>query len=139
MTGRLQNGKIDRLFVSDMDPEYYYRWANTKDINVMSMQLDGFEPVVGEDPKMSLTPLPVAGQSTENPVSAGSRMRGDLVLMRIRKEAYEETIGEELRAARDRQSVSLDTMVQQANENARNAAKQAGLKNVPKQLVFREE
>jgi hypothetical protein len=66
-------------------------------------------------------------------------MRGDLVLMRIRKEAYEETVGEELRAARDRQNVSLDTMVQQANENARNAAKQAGLKNVPKQLVFREE
>jgi len=136
MTGP-SRGRPDRLYVSDQDPEYYYRWANSKDINVMGMQLDGFTAVLGEDPKMQLTPL--QGQNSENPVSPGARMRGDLVLMRIRKDEYERTIGEEIREARKRQETTLDTMIQQANENARRRAADAGMKKIPSQLVFRDE
>ena len=102
----------------------------------MGMQLDGFTAVLGEDPKMQLTPL--QGQNSENPVSPGARMRGDLVLMRIRKDEYERTIGEEIREARKRQETTLDTMIQQANENARRRAADAGMKKIPSQLVFRD-
>lgn len=135
-------GRPDRLYVSDRDTEFYYRWANTKDTNIMGMQMDGFEPVTGEDPLLkSLNPIALSGtgQSSENPTSLATRQRGDLILMRIRKDRYEETVGEELRQARERQDISLDTLIAQQNENARTAAQAAGLKKVPSKLVFREE
>lgn len=134
----LPGGRPDRLFVSDKDPDYYYRWMNQRDMNIMSAQMDGYQPVIGEDPMMKLIPLPT-GQSTENPSGGVVRQRGDLILMRIRKEAHEEIIGARDREARERQSASLDTMVHQANDNARKALHERGQKNIPAQMVFRDE
>ena len=134
--------RVDRLYVSDKDDEYYYRWVNAKDMNVLEASLNGFETVHGADPLMpTLTApvVPLTGQNTDVPVGGATRQRGDLVLMRIRKDRYEETIGAEERERRERQETTLDTMILQSNENARNALKQRGMKNIPRELVFREQ
>lgn len=121
-----------------------YRWVNhTRDVNVLEAQMDGYEPVIGEDPKMKLVPLSgpggPTGSNTDNPNGGVVRQRGDLTLMRIRKDVYEETIGAREREARERQDASLDTMILQANENAQNALRKRGQKNIPAQIVFRDE
>ena len=139
MAGSSQHGgRPDRLFVSDKDPEFYYRWINQRDMNVMAARMDGYEPVIGEDPMMKLIPLPT-GQSTENPSGGVARQRGDLILMRVRKDRHEEIIGARDREARERQGASLDTMIQQANDNARKMLHERGQKNIPAQMVFRDE
>lgn len=131
-------GNVDRLYVSDKDPEFYYHWFNRNDMNMMQAQMDGYSAVLGEDPAAVIPGLLPAGQSTENPTGGVVRMRGDLVLMKIRKEAYERTVGAREHEARERQSASLDTMVLQANENARKQLKERGQKQVPSSMVFRD-
>ena len=93
MIERIPGGKVDRLYVSDKDPDYYYRWCNQQDANMMELQLLGFRGVEGEDPLLrSFTPV-APGQSSDVPGGA-VRRRGDLVLMRVRKEVFEQTLDE---------------------------------------------
>jgi len=54
----------------------------------------------------------------------------------MRNEAFEERVATPKREARERQKASFDTMVAQNNENAQRLMRAAGLKGVPKQVVY---
>lgn len=130
----------DRFTVRDPDPNYRYRWCNVRD-RAMLQKLDvGWE--VDNTQKNQLPPeIASSGQSIANPGGGTSTTRGDLILMRIPKAVYEERVEKPRRRAAERQNVSLDTMVQQANDSTRKALERAGYK--PDQIrakhVFLEE
>jgi len=129
----------DRFAVKDADPNYRYRWCNTRERTMLGKLDVGWEIVKGP----SELPPEVAsalGQSTEAPAGGTTRTRGDLILMRIHKDLYEERVEKPRRAAAERQGVSLDTMVQQANEQAKRALKDKGYKDsqIRDALVFQD-
>jgi hypothetical protein len=128
----------DRFFVADKDPEYMYRWCNERE-RVMLERIDqGFEVVSGGS---ELPPELRAVQSTENPTGGNIRKRGDVILMRCKRDVYEEKVLKPKREMRKRQEVSFDTAVEQANEQAQRLMRNAGLRgeSVRKHMVFRED
>jgi hypothetical protein len=126
----------DRFEVFGEDPEYKYRWVNNRDMIMMNRVYEGWEPCHATDLKLPESLQKVFGQSTAAPAGGSLVQRGDLTLMRMRKEAFEERIAAPKRQARERQKASFDTMVEQANDNARRQARNAGLRNVPENMVF---
>ena len=135
----MENEPRDIFFVSDKDPNFVYYWANRADRNLIQMLGDGAEIVRGapEIPREVLDSLrSVTGQSTETPVSSEVRTRGDLILVRWPKDVYEERIAKPERLARERQRASLDTIVEQANEQTRARLAQARQSNIRARHVF---
>ena len=63
----------DRLFIRDKDPEYYYRWCNQRDLNMLTRVDQGFEVVKGANEE--LPPELRDLQSTQNPGGGSVRQR----------------------------------------------------------------
>jgi len=133
MTGR------DRLFVREKDPNYYYRWCNERDLVMLQRVDQGFEVVKGAND--ALPPELRDLQSTETPGGGDVRRRGDVILMRIRRDLYEENILRPKKEAAERQNATFDTMIQQADEQARRALRDHGVKGetLRRPLVFRDD
>lgn len=128
----------DFFYWPDKEDGYYYRFVNEKDRNLMLAQYDGFEPVLETEENQKLMgrlPSAIGAAATVG----GVVRRGDLVLMRVRKEQAARTFKARERQIRERHATTIDTMVAQANENAVKAARDAGVE-VPKDrpLVFVE-
>jgi hypothetical protein len=84
---------------------------------------------VDKEGKDELPNLLPAGQAVENPAGGTIRKRGDLILMRIPRDVYEERVEKPRRQAAERQNVSIDTMVRQADEQAKKALRRAGYRD----------
>jgi hypothetical protein len=111
-------------FVSDKDPNHVYRWCNTHERAMNLRRYQGWETAFTKD---AVPPeIAAQGQSTAAPAGGTTITRGDLILMRMPKELHEERIVRPIRERRERQNITLDTMVQQANEEAQRALRAAG-------------
>jgi hypothetical protein len=127
----------DRLYFKDKDPAFVYRFVNTKE-RVMEQRVDeGWEPVHATS-TLSPEVQKLVQQQTDNPDGGTTVRRGDVMLMRMPRQRFEETIQREKRAARTRQKVSADAMIAQANENAQRALRAANVARIPADLVFEE-
>jgi hypothetical protein len=134
-----ERGPRDMFFVPDKDPNFEYYWANQADRNMIQMTGDGWEVVRGasELPGLALDPLrQITGQENETPVASEVRRRGDLILMRMPKDLYDERVRQPEIAARERQQCSLDTLVERANESSRAALQRANQKQIRPRHVF---
>lgn len=125
----------DQFYVGDKDPNYVYRFLNTAERNMIGKKWDGWEIVTGPPEN----PVSVVGQSTETPSGGVTRQRGDLILARMPVAEFDKKIAGPRQQARERQQHQLDTMVDDSNERARSAARSAGISNIPRQMVFRED
>ena len=138
----IPEGQLDRFLVPDADPAWKYRWMNDQDRRMSEIQYRGWTPVV-DIPKpgtVSLTPPAlIQGQSTNNPSGGVIRRRGDVILMRMPREQWENSVKAQKDDVRERQHTVFDTMVDNANQQAREAMINAGYKGVPRKLVFQEE
>ena len=130
-------GLPDRFFVKEKDPNFVYRWCNEKDRVMFERQFQGYEVVTGP---AELPPL-LGGQSSENPTGGTVRRRGDLILMRIPRDAFEEKIRKPIREARERQEASVDTMIYEANEAAKRQLRTAGYdgQQLRARMVFNDQ
>lgn len=129
----------DLFYVSDKDPNFVYFWANRADRNMVQMIGDGWEPVRGapEIPREVLNTLgKLTGQSNDTPVTDELRTRGDLILVRMPREVYDEKIARPEREAIARQRGSLDTLVERANDQARAQLARARQNNIRARHVF---
>ena len=135
----VDRGPRDMFFVPDRDPNFEYYWANRADRNMIVMLGDGWEVVRGapELPNYTTAPLKeITGQETETPVGLEVRTRGDLILLRMQKDVYDARVRRPEVLARERQQCSLDTIVERANDAARNALSRARQTNIRSRHVF---
>lgn len=128
---------FDEFHVSDQDPNYVYRWTNQKD-SIVSMRLrQGYELVKGDDPDIPEEIRKL--QSTGNPGGGQLRQRGDVLLMRIKKDVYETRVKARNDAARERQQASVDDMVSRANDETRKMLRRYyAPQQIPKSMVYDE-
>jgi hypothetical protein len=129
----------DPFYVPDKEPGFVYEWKNRADRNMVMMTNQGWEVVSGAPelpPGVRAKLSGLTGQSTEVPVTEEVRMRGDLVLMRIPEGVYEERVAAPERAHLARQQTSLDTLVEQANDQARSALARRQQSNIRARHVF---
>jgi len=126
----------DRLRVKDKEPGFEYRWVNNRDLHMQDKLDVGWEPVHKPAEDLLGPTAALAGASTSAPGGGTTVTRGDLVLMRMRTEAFEKNVAGPHRAARERQAASVDTLVEQANESARKRLHLAGMKNIRHDMVF---
>ena len=115
----------DRFTVVDPDPNFRYRWCNTRDRAMLQKTDVGWE--VDRTQKSKLPPEASGGAPAVEGAGGTATVRGDLILMRISKDVYEERVEKPRREQAERQGVSLDTMVQQADEQARGMTQMAEL------------
>jgi len=118
----------DRFHVANKDPNYVYRWANSRDRVMMEKLHVGWEVDRTQPAEIPIEVAKAIGQETANPGGGTTVTRGDVILMRIQKDTYEERVEKPRRAMAERQGTSLDTMVQQANENTKKALRDRGYK-----------
>lgn len=131
--------QLDYSFVPDKDPEFHYFWANRADRNMVELIHQGWEIVTGAPelpPEVRQSLSVITGQSSEAPVSNEIRQRGDLILMRMRHDDFEKKVAAPDRARIQRQRASLDTLVQQANDQARAAMFRERQRNIRQRHVF---
>jgi len=136
---RDDGGVRDIFYVPDKDPNYAYRWANRADRNMIQLLGEGWEVVRGKPELPYSTSAALAattGQSSETPVSEEVRTRGDLILVRMPRDLHEDRVVGPIRRAQERQRVSLDTLVEQANDQARSALARARQSNIRGRHVF---
>lgn len=127
----------DLFDVPNQDPDYKYRWVNSKDTHMLRQIHNGWE-VVQQPQDLDPAVAAALGQVTGNPTGGTTVARGDLILMRMRREAFEANIAGPKREARERQNASFDTMVEQTNENTQRALRNAGMRpdQIPKEVVY---
>jgi hypothetical protein len=123
----MTDSPYDQFVVRDPNPEFRYRWCNERDRAMLQKMNVGWE--VDKEGKNELPSLLPKGQEVESPAGGTIRKRGDLVLMRIPKSLYEERVEKPRRQAAERQNVSIDTMVRQADDAAKKALKRAGYRD----------
>jgi len=118
----------NQFAVHDADPTKVYRWVNTNERVLIGRMNEGWK--VSE--KDQITPearkvlMNVVGQSTQSP-DGGKTMRvGDLILMEMPKELHKENIVRRNEQRRERQKVSMDTLILQANQSAQAAMRAKG-------------
>lgn len=118
---------IDRFTVKDKDPNFVYRWCNTRERAMLEKVDIGWQVVRGasELPAELQNSL---GQASESTAGGTTRTRGDLMLMRIPKDVHKERVEKPRREAAERQGVSYETMVAQANEQTRKQLRDKGYK-----------
>jgi len=120
----------DPFTVPDKDPNFVYRWCNTDERAMLLRKAQGYEVVMDDAPELpNLSGAPLAsGQVT--------RRRGtDLVLCKIPRKHFEETIDARRKALQLQHRESLETGVAGANDNAEAALQKLGQKT--KGLAFR--
>ena len=121
----------DQFFVKDKDPNYVYRWCNSDDRAMRSHQADGYETVLDPTPENATTEIPKDGAGV-------TRRRGqDLVLCRIPRERFNETVGARRAELAAHHRGAQDNSLEQINDHMRNELQKRGGKNIPRQLVFR--
>ncbi len=133
------NGTRDKFLVTNKDPNYQYRWINKNlDHHVSERLTDGWEPVRGSDlpEDLRLEILGKVGQSTERPAGGPLHMRGDLVLMRMKKDLFEEKVKRPIEQNRQRQHASLDTLVARANDHVKQSLRRANQREIRDRHVF---
>jgi hypothetical protein len=116
----------DEFFVADKNPEYIYKWCNTRE-RVMNRRIhQGYEvePTPEQIPEAMKALNPALAEQ-----NGTLRRRGDLVLMRIKKDVHARNVAGPIRQASERQMVALDTAIAQANENAQRQLRAAGYNN----------
>jgi predicted dinucleotide-binding enzyme len=110
----------DYFYVDDKEEGFAYRWVNSRDRVMLQRKREGWET----DPRPT-EQLPAAvaslGQELANPAGGTVRQRGDVILMRMPLDKFDRTVRARKDHARNRQRITVDTMVQQANEEARRA------------------
>jgi hypothetical protein len=126
----------DRFHVPAADPAYRYRWCNNRDVCMMTRISEGWETVQQPPTALEAAVSNAVGQTGAAPAGGSTISRGDVVLMRMRREDFEKNIALPKRLARERQVASFDTMVAQVNENTQRALRQAGLREIPKEIVY---
>jgi hypothetical protein len=138
----LQRQRPDRFALKpgDQAAGYRYRWLNTNDRMLReAVYNDGWEICQFNEGENPLLNPNASGTAPEASTTGSTRMRGDVVLARMRTSEWEEKIAQPIRDARDRQEATLDTLVHAANERMLRAAASAGLSVKSKALIFREE
>jgi len=129
----------DIFSVPDADPNFQYHWMNRADRNVVVALNEGWVVVTGAPELPAALRMKLAGVTGQVKESDGAdeiRTRGDLVLMRMPKELYETRIAAPERTRLARQSGSLDTMVEQANDQTRAALTKSRQRNIRPRQVF---
>jgi hypothetical protein len=134
----------DRLFVPDKESGWVYHWMNAAagpqgDQNLYMAAWEGWEPAPMDPSKLPPGVLAAAQQQVSQAGGGTAHRRGDLVLYRMRQEAWEKNIHAVSEATLKRQQSTLDTMVLQAQENAARQLRERGQTNIPKNLVFSED
>lgn len=120
----------DQFHVPDKDPAYIYRWCNTDERAMLHRKSQGYEVVIDDKPEL---PTVVTG-ATDGPTT---RRRGqDLVLCRIKKEAFEANVESRRRALREHHAAANDLAIEGLDKHTR-AELQARYGKKQKQLVFR--
>ena len=135
----LPRSQRDKFLVTKKDPNYQYRWINKNlDHHVSEKLTEGWEPVRGSDLPDDLRSeiLGKVGQSTEKPAGGPLHMRGDLVLMRMKKELHEERVLRPIEQNRARQQASIDTLVSRANDHVRTQLRRANQREIRDRHVF---
>lgn len=130
---------VDPFFVPDKDPAYEYFWGNRADRNMIELLSQGWEVVSGAPELPAGVRQKIAGltgQSSEVPVTDEVRTRGDLVLVRMPKDLFEERVAAPTRMRIARQRASLDTLVDRANDQARAALAQSRQRSIRERHVF---
>ena len=133
------SGKRDKFLVMDKDPNYQYRWINKNlDHHVSEKLSDGWEPVRGSDLPQDLRNeiMGKIGQSTTTPAGGPLHMRGDLVLMRMKKDLFEERVARPIEQNRARQQASVDTLVSRANDHVKTQLRRANQREIRERHVF---
>ena len=135
----LPRSQRDKFLVTKKDPNYQYRWINKNlDHHVSEKLSEGWEPVRGSDLPEDLRNeiLGKVGQSTTKPAGGPLHMRGDLVLMRMPKELFEENVKRPIEQNRARQQASIDTLVTRANDHVRTELRRANQREIRERHVF---
>ena len=129
----------DMFSVPDADPNFVYSWKNRADRNMVLVINKGWEIVTGA-PELPIAIRQklagITGQSSESGGVDEIRTRGDLVLCRMPKDLYETRVAGPVRAKRERHKSSLDTLVDQANDQVRSAMAKSMQKNIRDRQVF---
>lgn len=129
----------DIFSVPDADPDYVYRWLNRQDRNMVLGIQKGWEVVMGAPeipPSIRAQFQGVTGQAAPVGNPDEIRTRGDLILCRMKKDLYEERVVGPIRERRARHSSSLDTLVEQANDQARYSLARSRVGNIRDRHVF---
>lgn len=125
----------DQFHVPDKDPEFVYRWCNTDERSMLQRKAQGYEVVLDDKPEID--PRVTSPDVTPIASSAGvTRRRGtDLVLCRIRKDAFDENIDSRRKALRAQHRGSIEDVVAQTNADTEAALRSRG--QHARGLVFR--
>lgn len=126
----------DEFFVPDKDPGYVYKWCNSRERVMMQRSRQGYE-VVTEPEKLPeairlVNPLP------EGTPTSLVRRRGDLVLMKIRRDLWERNVQGPIEDMKSRHRITAEEMVAQVNDQTRRLMKKAGIPEsaIPRTMVF---
>jgi hypothetical protein len=126
--------KVDEYFVADKDPEYVYKWCNSRERVMMQRVRQGYEIV--DSPEDIPEAVRIAANLPPTQTSGGVRRRGDLVLMRIRKDVHARNVAGPINKARERHSASVEQMSQQQSENVTRQMRAAGYKETQLRSSF---
>lgn len=111
------------------DPNYVYRFCNTDERAMIRHQANGYEPVLVERTEMqALDP--------NSPTGSVTLRRGpDLVLCRIPRAHFEETINARRKSLREQHEGYVDNVVDQVNDKAMSSLPRS--MRPPQGLVFK--
>lgn len=111
---------FDQFHVPDKDPDYVYRWCNTDDRAMLQRRAQGYEPVLDATPEID--PRIKGPEVPGAPATAATRRRGhDLILCRIPRKRFEETLGARRRALEAQHRDSIDDAIEQVAADASDA------------------
>jgi hypothetical protein len=114
----------DQFHVPDKDPNFIYRWCNTDDRGMLLRKSQGYEVVVDTTPELD----PIVKSDT--PTTAGAtatRRRGhDLILCRIPRTRFDETLGERRKALEAQHRSSVDDALAQVSADAESSLRARG-------------
>lgn len=107
----------DRFYVANKDPNFAYRWCN---VNERAMNLRRFEGWTPAPDDGTVPPeISAMGQQISNPAGGTVQQRGDVMLMRMPRDRFDRKVRKKKAEARERQAATVDTLIQQANEDVK--------------------
>jgi hypothetical protein len=126
----------DEFFVPNKDPNYVYHWANTRERVQLLKARQGYEIV--QEPEEVPEAIRLLNPPIDGAASSTVRRRGDVVLMKIRKDLWERNVNGPVAAAKARSHVSAEQMVGAANDAARRALRARGIPEaqIPSNMVY---
>src|SRR5262245_24901453 len=94
----------DEFFVSDKDPDYVYKWVNSRERVVQQRARQGYE--IETRPEDIPEALRLLNPVDPNAPQSVVRRRGDLVLMKIRRDLWERNVRGPITAMKERHRIS---------------------------------